>query len=438
LKVAFRAESSAAIGTGHVMRCRALQEALATRGAVVVSPGEQSDWLVVDHYSLDETWEKQQRQKAARIAAIDDLADRKHDCDLLLDQNFFPDAASRYDGLVPARCRKLLGPRFALLRKEFSTTRRNLRERNGIVRRILVSFGGIDAGNETSKVISLLKPLRLAVDVVAGAANPHANRIARECAEAGFTFHRQATNMAELMAAADLAVGAGGSTTWERCALGLPTLQVAIAPNQEALSVALADAGLVTFLGGSITVEAIKDAINNPEKLQQQSERMKALVDGEGAKRVAAALFASPESRISLRVANSADAELYFDWVNDPEVRRQSFDGRPVAWADHAVWFGRRLADAVLLVAEDEVGVPLGQVRFESAGAWRVNYSIAAEFRGVGLGGRMLSMAMAELQRRDPGARLEALVKPDNAASRKVFAALGFTQAGDTLFKKPA
>jgi UDP-2,4-diacetamido-2,4,6-trideoxy-beta-L-altropyranose hydrolase len=94
----------------------------------------------------------------------------------------------------------------------------------------------VDAGGETSKVVALLKPLRLAVDVVVGAANPHANRIARECAEAGFAFHRQATNMAELMAAADLAIGAGGSTTWERCALGLPTLQVAIAPNQEALS----------------------------------------------------------------------------------------------------------------------------------------------------------------------------------------------------------
>ena len=436
----FRADASAAIGTGHVMRCRALAHALQERGAQAEfreeSGIEAADWLIVDHYSLDAAWESRMRQKAAKILVIDDLADRKHDCDLLLDQNFFPDAARRYDDLVPPRCRKLLGPRYALLRHEFSEQRKSLRERNGNVSRILVSLGGIDAGNETSRVILLLKGLRVAVDVVVGAANPHANRIARECAEAGFAFHRQASNMAELMAAADLAIGAGGSTTWERCCLGLPTLQVAIAPNQEATSRALAEAGLVLFCGKMVTEAALSDALSDPVRLKEQSGRMRALVDGEGAKRVAAALFASSQSILTLRKARGSDIHLYFAWANDPEVRRQSFDRRPISWAEHQSWFACRLADSVLLLAEDEAGMPAGQVRFEPAGAaWKINYSLAAEFRGAGLAAKMLGMAIQELRRVHPGARLQAEVKAANPASRRVFGALGFAEAQPGLFE---
>jgi UDP-2,4-diacetamido-2,4,6-trideoxy-beta-L-altropyranose hydrolase len=439
LKVAFRADASAAIGTGHAMRCRALEEALAARGGAAVAPGEACDWLVVDNYSLDEKWERAQRPLAAKIAAIDDLADRRHDCELLLDQNYFPNAARRYDGLVPERCRKLLGPRFALLRGEFAEQRKSLGEREGRVRRVLVSFGGVDAGNETARVIALLKDLGVAVDVVVGEANPHAEALARQCAEAGFAFHRQASNMAELMASADLAIGAGGSSTWERCCLGLPTLQVAIAANQVALSQALALEGVVTYLGASVTAAAIRDALSSPAKLRAQSRRMMALVDGEGAKRVAAALFASPRTVLALRPARVEDAQLYFDWANDPEVRGQSFDAKPIAWTEHAAWFARRLADSVLLLAADEAGMPAGQARFEPrAGAWRLSYSMAAEFRGAGLAAKMLGMALQEMRRQNvahAGAKLIAEVKPGNPASRRVFAALGFAEPVPGVFE---
>lgn len=438
--MAIRADASAAIGTGHVTRCRALAQALEARGAAVEfkeeSGIEAEDWLVVDSYSLDAAWEARMRRKAGRILAIDDLADRKHDCDMLLDQNYFPDAESRYRALLPERCRKLLGPRYALLRPEFSSARP--RTRSGEVRRVLVSLGGVDAGNETANVIRLLKGLGLEVDVVAGAANPHRGEIERLCMAAKFRFHLQASNMAELMAAADLAIGAGGSTTWERCCLGLPTLQVAIAPNQEAPSRALAEAGLVSYAGSSVTGKALREALGDPQRLRDQSARMAALVDGHGARRVAAALLASSSTKLALRSAVQGDAKLYFDWANDAEVRRQSFDSRPIAWPEHSAWFARRLKDAVLLVAEDEAGVAVGQVRFERKDAWRVNYSLAAEFRGLGLGAKMLAMAIAELRRRAPGARLEAQVKPDNAASRKAFAALGFKEVSPVLFELDA
>jgi len=311
------------------------------------------------------------------------------------------------------------------------------------VHRVLVSLGGEDPGNETANVVRLLKGRGLEVDVVVGAGNRHHEEVERLTREAGFRFHRQASNMAELMAAADLAVGAGGTSAWERCCMGLPTVQVSIVDNQVGPSRALAEAGLVTYAGASLTEESLMRAIGNPGLLKEQSRRLLGLVDGQGARRVAAALFASPSTKLTLRKATAADADLYFAWVNDAEVRRQSFDSRPIAWPEHQAWFARRLEegtkqDALLLVAEDEAGIPAGQVRFERKGAWRVNYALAAEFRGVGLGAKMLRMAIEELRRRDPGARLQAEVKPDNTASRRVFDALGFRAASPTLFELDA
>lgn len=434
------------------MRCLTLAGALRERGAesrfvtskflseLVLSNGfavdaevHGADWLVVDHYGLDANFESAMRARAPRILAIDDLADRRHDCDLLLDQNWFPDAGRRYRERVPARCRMLLGPRYALLRPEFSALRS--RARSGEVRTILVSLGGVDAGNETSNVIRLLIGRGVAVEVVVGTTNPHRDEVERLCAQAKFPFHCQVSNMAELMSRADIAIGAGGTTTWERCCLGLPTLQVAIAPNQEAPSRALAEAGLVTYAGTSVTEQSLEQVLRDPQMLREQSRRVAELVDGLGAGRVAATMLASPAMKIRLRSAKAGDARLHFDWANDPEVRRQSFDSRPIPWPDHSAWFAQRLADSLLFVAEDETGVPVGQVRFERKGAWRVNYSVAAEFRGAGLGAKMLSLAIAELRRREPGARLQGEIKKDNAASRKVFAALGFREISEVMFE---
>ena len=441
MRVALRADEAS--GTGHVVRCNSLAAALQERGAETrfVDDAAPADWLVVDHYGVEPAWETQARRQAPKILAIDDFGSRRHDCDILVDQNFNPDADARYAALLPARCRRLLGPRYAILRSEFRKIKAHVRK--GTVRHVLVSLGGEDPGNETANAVKLLKGRGLEVDVVVGAANRHHEEVARLCRDAGFRFHRQASNMAELMAAADLAVGAGGTTTWERCRMGLPTVQLSLAGNQVGPSRALAEAGLVIYAGASLTEEPLLRAIGNPGMLKKQSRRLLELVDGQGARRVAAALFASASTNLSLRQAKPGDARLYFDWANDPEVRRQSFDSRPIAWPEHEAWFARRLEegtkqDALLLVAEDEAGIPAGQVRFERKDAWRVNYALAAEFRGVGLGAKMLGMAIDQLRRRDPGARLQAEVKPDNVPSRRIFEALGFRAASPTLFERNA
>jgi UDP-2,4-diacetamido-2,4,6-trideoxy-beta-L-altropyranose hydrolase len=309
MKVAFRVDASTEIGTGHVSRCLALAEALRAEGADVslVSralpagvdamlrehavdvvdigdciPGSSDDslrtrqalarlaenrpvdWLIVDHYRIAAPWETSLRPAAARIMVIDDLADRPHDCDLLLDQNFYFDKERRYVGLLPARCITALGPTFAILRPEFYAAMRISRRRDGSLHRVLVAFGGADPTNETAKVLEALsRPefSNLRVDVALGGANRHAESVTRKFGgDPRVRLHRSPANLAALMATADLAVGAGGTMNWERCCLGLPAIVVIVAKNQAETSRALHQAGAIVSLGWHAEVTAARIA----------------------------------------------------------------------------------------------------------------------------------------------------------------------------------
>ena len=316
MNVVFRVDASGGIGAGHVMRCLTLADSLRSAGSEIAflsmnvaghaldfvrSRGFAAaflatedvggvtsalsglgfalpaDWLVVDHYALDRRWETAIRGMCRRIAVIDDLANRHHDCEALLDQNYYSDADTRYRGFVPPDCRLFLGPRFALLRTEFYRAAKQARVRNGTVGRVLISFGASDPTNETGKVLPVLRRLKsgVHVDVVVGAANPRRVQIERECA--GVPKCRsfvQTSKMADLMTLADLAVGAGGVTTWERCLLGLPTITVAVAENQVRTTMDLASLGAVWYLGRAPELteadyeSAIDEALRSPDRLQ--------------------------------------------------------------------------------------------------------------------------------------------------------------------------
>lgn len=349
--IAFRVDATKQIGTGHFMRCLTLAEGLQKRGAYIrfiscelpehlrdmlvakgmehvllhsgSSPaaddglahshwlgtsqaldaqaamqalsGKSWDWLVVDHYALDCRWESAMRTIAKRIMVIDDLADRRHDCDVLLDQNYYADMQMRYAGKVPERCRLLLGPRYALLREEFRRAREQVKPRAGEVKRILVFFGGVDVDNYTGLAIEALAGLDIedvAVDVVIGAQHPHRSDIERSCATLGYVCHVQTSRMAELMAAADLAIGAGGSASWERCCLGLPALLVALADNQVDIAKDLDSIGACIYITTKETANslifqrAIMDLSGIPDRLAMISQCAFSLVDGIGAGRV--------------------------------------------------------------------------------------------------------------------------------------------------------
>ncbi len=248
------------------------------------------NWLIVDHYGLDVKWERALRAYVGSIMVIDDLANRNHDCDVLLDQNYTQDFQTRYNNLVPASCRLLLGPRYALLRDEFFDAVRNIGERNGTVKRVLVFFGGSDATGETLKTLNALQKFDLTgflVDVVVGASNPHKELIEEKCSIMPATrCFFQIDNIASLMAQADLSLGAGGTATWERCFLGLPTITIIVASNQIAITQALAEYGAIYNLGFSEYVSegdilnAVEKLTKSPKAVRDMSTKSVSLIRG--------------------------------------------------------------------------------------------------------------------------------------------------------------
>ncbi|WP_231037664.1 UDP-2,4-diacetamido-2,4,6-trideoxy-beta-L-altropyranose hydrolase [Pectinatus frisingensis] len=211
------------------------------------------DYIVIDSYAIDKKWEIQIRPYVNKIMVIDDLANRKHDCDILLDQNFYLDKDIRYIGMVPQKCKMLLGPRYALLRDEFYQVKNRMRIRDGSIKNILIFFGGSDLTNETMKAlkaIALLKNNDITVNVITGGSNSHNDEIEKYCAQYdNIYYYCQVDNMAEFMDKADLAIGAGGTTTWERCFLGLPAIVIAIAENQVKICEDCAKKGFIIYLG---------------------------------------------------------------------------------------------------------------------------------------------------------------------------------------------
>ncbi|HEK9103241.1 UDP-2,4-diacetamido-2,4,6-trideoxy-beta-L-altropyranose hydrolase [Bacillus cereus] len=354
MSIFIRVDASIEIGTGHVMRCLTLAEELKNRGHQVAfisrelnghmcnfikSKGytvymlpkmklvnnncntahahwlqtsweidaQQTiniisqnispvDWLIVDHYALDKKWEEKLKEFTQYIMVIDDLADRLHMCDVLLDQNYYTNIDQRYTKLLPKNCIKLLGPKYALLRTEFLKERKNVRKRTGNLKTVLIFFGGSDPTNETSKVIKTLEALdctQLLIHVVVGQANPQKDFIQNLCKKhSNMTFHYNIDYMSRLMNEADLAICAGGSTTWERYCLGLPALLISVAYNQIEICKAVGNLGIDFYIGNSEKIYE-KDICNAIEivrsgnfNLEVSSKKALEIVDGFGKTRV--------------------------------------------------------------------------------------------------------------------------------------------------------
>ena len=285
------------------------------------------DWLVVDHYALDHRFEKPLRAVCQHVMVIDDLADRLHDCDVLLDQNFYQDKAQRYLDKVPVHCRLLLGPSFALLRPEFKTMRDKLQVRTGKVNNILVFFGGVDADNLTGQVLDVLIRLNLGVqvNVVIGQQHPQKEKIRHLCAQHRFVCHVQTSQMASLMVEADLAIGAGGSSHWERCCLGLPSIAVATAANQIPITNELSKLGGCLSLGQiqKITWRKIKESIffflQSSVECEKYSKTAFNLVDGNGVLRVSQELINRMKIEILISDPNHPIMSYLKNWKSRQE-----------------------------------------------------------------------------------------------------------------------
>lgn len=364
MNIAFRVDASGRIGSGHVMRCLTLADQLAAAGAEITflcrvhqghlgevvterghalrllpvggnaaRPPQHAHWLaatleediaqclrwlppeldllVVDHYALDWRWEKALRPRTRWLMVIDDLADRHHDCDILLDQNLAPHYQTRYAGRVPPHCRLLLGPQWALLRPEFYRLAQKVHERQ-TVQHLLIFLGGSDSYNLTGRILSELAESGLTGDVVIGRANPHQQMLADLCRRYSkfWKLHVQTGMMAELVARADLALGGGGTSHWERCLLGLPALVITLAENQVETTRLLHERGACCWLGNAETVPAkawrlaVEAFVENPEKLSAMSRSARTVVPpASGVKKLTVtlkALIERGEKRICL------------------------------------------------------------------------------------------------------------------------------------------
>jgi UDP-2,4-diacetamido-2,4,6-trideoxy-beta-L-altropyranose hydrolase len=261
---------------------------------------KSASWLVVDHYGLDVTWEKLLLaglvgEATTRLLVIDDLADRLHQADLLLDQNYFgAKTETRYTRLVPAHCRQLLGPHYALLGPEYAQHHPLVPPRTEL-RRVLVFFGGVDPDNLTGRALEgLMKPALadIAVDVVLGLQSTHRHAVEELVARRPYTtLHEPMPSLAGLIARADLAIGAGGATTWERCCLGLPSIMVVCAHNQEDICKAInkVRAGVILYPNARLSAEISEQVVtlcHDANMHFQMSCRAEQICDGLGVSRV--------------------------------------------------------------------------------------------------------------------------------------------------------
>lgn len=498
--VAFRVDASAEIGTGHLMRCFTLASQLQKTGikvaficrhitnslaqklidnncdlrvlkdsdadtkvdelahskwlgvsqlkdaesAIRALSDRKWDWLIVDHYALDTRWENQLRISATKIMVIDDLADRNHDCDLLLDQNFYLDMDNRYEDKVFQNCHLLLGPKYALLRPEFLEIRNNLKVRKNQVERVLVFFGGIDSEDYTSRTISALSRVAnfdLNIDVVIGSNHPCKSKIVEECNRLGYVCHIQTEQMATLIANADMAIGAGGSATWERCALGLPTITLPIAKNQQKLTYDAAEAGLVYSPKLDLSIENeiflhFLALLNNPALRKSISEKGKQFVDCKGISRVINILF---PHEILLYEAKETDMRSLYVWRNDTKIRKFSRNKSLISWDDHQQWF-------INTLSRDDVKLLIGRLNNQDVGVVRFNFEgsnaeisiyLVPNMHNAGMGSALLQSSEKWLRTHYPHIyQIDAEVMADNYISKKFFSKNGFTCAACTYFKR--
>lgn len=486
----FRCDAGPDIGGGHAVRCIALAIALREAGwrtAFASRPGTAATvpaiaefgteglmldcdeagepaslaqrWpggaalLVVDHYGRDAAFERACRPWADRILVIDDLADRRHDCDLHLDQNLGT-TEEDYAGLVPETCRLLIGPQYALLRPQFSAIRKVAlarRESGAEISSILVSLGSSDPVNATCEAIRAIDESGLGVrtKVVLGAAAPHLATVRARAAAARVPIdvHTEVPDMAAMMAAADIAIGAAGVSSWERCCLGLPSLLIVIADNQKKVARALQASGAARVIGRHDVTEAsrIGDAlailVADRAWRRAMSEAAAAVCDGRGGLRTALALQPAAAARdgtpVTLRLAAMSDSQRILDWQRHPDTRRYFHNPRLPDPKTHEAWLGSRVENpGHLPMIVLHGGEPAGFVRLEPTdeeGVLLVSILVAPDRYRLGLGKAALGLA----RQIRPDAQLLAEVLPGNAASHALFSGAGYARVDECLYATP-
>lgn len=466
-----RADADVAIGTGHVMRCLALAQAWQDAGGntvfamagstpataarlkeegieivhlaapagaaedaqqtVLLAGRKNANCIVVDGYQFGSAFQRAIKTAGFKLLFLDDYGHAEHYCaDLVLNQNLLAsrDLYSNRDSSTQL----LLGPRYAMLRREFCPWREWRREIPPSGRRILVTMGGSDPDNLTAKVIKGLRNLsgNPEIVVLVGGSNPHRRSLETLAQNESMRLVIDSGRMPELMAWADVAVAGAGTTVWEMCFMGLPAILLVLAENQRGTAAAAEEKGFACSLGNgaaasvSTLAEKLRQLLDSSKTRTSQSERGRSLIDGRGANRVLAFL-----SDLQLRRALESDCEVFWEWASDPEARAASFRNKTISWEQHSKWFRTKMEDpnAILYTATNAGGLPMGEVRYQIEGNRAVlSISLGARFRGCGLGQKVLAVAIERFFQESEVEFIDAFVKLTNQPSLKLFASAGF------------
>jgi UDP-2,4-diacetamido-2,4,6-trideoxy-beta-L-altropyranose hydrolase len=471
----FRCDAIPRMGTGHVMRCLGLAQAWQDEGGRCVflsaagetlltrlseegfevrrwdrpfpDPAdldrirealakEPGTWLVLDGYHFDQAYQQALRDAGTRLLVVDDegLLPLYH-ADVILNQNLHADAVPyKAPGAV-----RLLGTRFALLRREFGRWQDWQHAIPAKARKVLVTMGGADADNVTLKVIQALGQLAgndWEAVVVVGLANSHAASLRKAIREIPFPVRLEeaSPDVAPLMAWADIAVAAAGSTSWELCFMTLPSVLVELAANQTGLARALHDRGVAMNAGWYAQVQpaALAETV---AALAEDAPRRAAfaragrdLVDGRGAHRVVETLRRK-DPALLVRRAGDDDCRPIWEWANDPTTRAASFSPEAIPWQRHIDWFTKKLGEpsCYFYVVTDIRRQPIGMVRYDTQEKEAVvSINIAPAQRGRGLGAEALRASARRLFDESDVRTVLALVKPENRVSVAAFERAGY------------
>jgi UDP-2,4-diacetamido-2,4,6-trideoxy-beta-L-altropyranose hydrolase len=484
MHVLFRTDASPQIGTGHVMRCLALAEALRDTGVSITfvckelttaleqklqenrcavmriqeTLGDREDasrtvaiakecaaeWIVTDGYEFDAAYMEKLKSGDSKLLCIDDEGVlEEYKANAIVNQNAYA-GATLYQKKTDESV-LMMGPRFALLRREFWPWQRFVKSTKKSAMHILVTLGGSDPKNVTTRVLEALKQVTVPIEVTIVVGSSNQNLAAIKTLASAVPYKAQlrenVSDMPALIAEADIAISGGGTTCYELAFLGLPILTIVLAENQTNNAKALEKAGVSQNLGPAEKLEDAALAKHVTSLLRNENGRIamstkgQELVDGEGSARVSQFLAGN---RLRLRLAKTEDCKQVFTWANDPETRSVSFSTEPISWETHVEWFTASLTNPLRLffiavTAEDK---PVGQIRFDSNGAGAtLSISIDPACRGQGYGKELVLLGVRKAFSDTEIQAIHAYVKAENAASAKLFEGTGFSELPEETLK---
>lgn len=480
-----RADASSKIGTGHIMRCIALGQALQDQGDAVTfishcesdilqeriqaegfrlisldkacpdpsdliktlsilkeESADEKYWLILDGYHFTSEYQKAIRDAGGQLLIIDDMNHLAHyHADIILNQNIHAlDLNYHCDNNTTL----LLGTRYALLRREFLACRNFSRQIADRAKNILITLGGADRDNVTVRVINALKHLGesdISVKIIIGPANPHRESLCRSLIGAPFAAEVfvNPNNIPELMAWADIAISASGSTCWELAFMGVPSIILVLAENQVSVAEYLMNNKSAISLGRiSENIEedityACNCLISDNALRRHFFEQSKAILTEQGPSLV---IESMRRRNLMLRDVTDIDSELIWHWANDGETRKASYSQARISWGEHTQWFDslQRQSNHRFYIAINGSNKPVGQIRFAIDGKdATVSFSVAPESRKMDYGKEILIKGVEKLFNENSIQQILAYVKSENGASLRVFQKAGFRMVEEII-----